>query len=68
MTLAYHLGEMVENLPRYGERQAIVHAEDWDGPRFQTCVNAAFVKAFPEISGAGSASVPSIGGAGDLVS
>ena len=50
MALAYHLGEMVENLPRYGERQAIVHAEDWDGPRFQTCVNAAFVKAFPEIS------------------
>jgi hypothetical protein len=50
MARAYHLGEMVENLPRYGERQAIVHAEDWHGPRFQTCAIAAFVKALPEIS------------------
>ncbi len=50
MARAYHLGEMVENLPRYGEHQAIVHAEDWGGPRFQICVNAAIVKAFSEIS------------------
>jgi hypothetical protein len=28
---------------RYGERKAIVEAEDWDGPAFQTCVNAANV-------------------------
>jgi N6-adenosine-specific RNA methylase IME4 len=28
---------------RYGERKAIVEAEDWDGPSFQTCADAAFV-------------------------
>ena len=29
---------------------ALIEAEDWEGPRFQTCVNAAIVKAFSEIS------------------
>jgi hypothetical protein len=33
----------------FGECNAIVEAEDWEGQRFQTCVNAAIVKAFPEI-------------------
>lgn len=28
---------------RYGERMAIVEAEDWDGPAYQTCFNAANV-------------------------
>jgi hypothetical protein len=28
---------------RYGERKAIVEAEDWEGPSFQACVNAANV-------------------------
>jgi hypothetical protein len=26
---------------RYGERKAIVDAEDWEGPAYQTCVNAS---------------------------
>jgi len=30
--------------------KAIVEAEDWQGARFQSCVNAAIVTAFPEIS------------------
>jgi hypothetical protein len=28
---------------RYGERKAIVEAEDWDGPAYQTCRIAASV-------------------------
>jgi hypothetical protein len=28
---------------RYGERKAIVEADDWEGPAFQTCANAATV-------------------------
>jgi hypothetical protein len=28
---------------RYGEREAAVEAEEWEGPRFQTCMNAALV-------------------------
>jgi hypothetical protein len=28
---------------RYGNRKAIVEAENWDGPAFSTCVNAATV-------------------------
>lgn len=28
---------------RYGERKAIVTAEDWEGPAFQTCRNAAAI-------------------------
>jgi hypothetical protein len=28
------------NLRRYRERMAIVEAEDWHGPRSQTCMNA----------------------------
>jgi hypothetical protein len=28
---------------RYGDRKAIVEAEDWNGPAFQTCVNAGNV-------------------------
>jgi hypothetical protein len=28
---------------RYGERKAIVEAEDWEGPAYQTCVNASNV-------------------------
>lgn len=28
---------------RYGERKAIVQAEDWDGPEYQTCINASNV-------------------------
>jgi hypothetical protein len=32
----------------YGERKAIVDAEDWEGPKFQTCADAATVcSAFP---------------------
>ena len=27
----------------YGERKAMVEAEDWEGPRFQTCMDAATV-------------------------
>jgi hypothetical protein len=27
----------------YGERKAMVEAEDWEGPRFQTCMDAAMV-------------------------
>jgi hypothetical protein len=30
--------------------EPIVEAEDWQWARFQTCVNAAVLKAFPEIS------------------
>ena len=30
--------------------KVIVEAEDWEGARFKTCVNAAIVKALPEIS------------------
>ena len=34
----------------YGERKAIVEAEDWDGPAYQTCREAAVVSAaFPEM-------------------
>jgi hypothetical protein len=32
-----------EDSRRYGERKAIVEAEDWEGPDFQTCANAASV-------------------------
>jgi N6-adenosine-specific RNA methylase IME4 len=33
----------------YGDRKAIVEADDWDGPAFQTCVNAGNVcKKFKE--------------------
>ena len=28
---------------RYGERKAIVEAEDWEGPAYQTCMHAAAV-------------------------
>ena len=28
---------------KYGQRKAVVEAEDWDGPAFQTCVNASNV-------------------------
>lgn len=28
---------------RYGDRRALVEADDWEGPRFQTCANAALV-------------------------
>lgn len=36
---------------RYGERKALVEAEDWDAPDFQTCMNAASVcRAFRETS------------------
>ena len=28
---------------RYGERKTIVDAEDWEGPDFKTCANAANV-------------------------
>src|SRR3954470_10889903 len=28
---------------RYGERKATVEAEDWEGPAFQTCMDAATV-------------------------
>src|SRR4051794_38435324 len=28
---------------RYGDRAALVRADDWDGPAFQTCVNAGNV-------------------------
>jgi N6-adenosine-specific RNA methylase IME4 len=28
---------------RYGQRKAIVQAEGWEGPSFQTCMDAAFV-------------------------
>ena len=28
---------------RYGERKAIVTAEDWEGPSYQTCKDAAMV-------------------------
>jgi hypothetical protein len=35
---------------RYGERKAIVEAEDWEGPAYQTCREAAVVSsAFPEL-------------------
>ena len=30
-------------LPGVPERKAIVEAEDWEGPDFQTCMNAASV-------------------------
>jgi hypothetical protein len=28
---------------RYGDRKAIVGADDWEGPEFQTCMDAAWV-------------------------
>lgn len=28
---------------RYGERKALVESEEWEGPKFQTCANAAAV-------------------------
>jgi hypothetical protein len=40
MVQAYHLRGIAENPRRCGERKAIVEAEDWQGPRFQTCMNA----------------------------
>jgi hypothetical protein len=27
----------------YGDRKALVESEEWEGPAFQTCANAAFV-------------------------
>ena len=27
----------------YGERKAVVESDDWNGPAFQTCMDAAFV-------------------------
>ncbi len=42
---------MTPSRPRdVSERKTIVEAEDWERPRFQTCVNAAIVNAIPEIS------------------
>ena len=35
---------------RYGERKAIVEFEDWEGPSFQTCVNASNVAKRFEIN------------------
>lgn len=36
---------------RYGERKALVESEDWHGPSFQACMDAAFVcRAFTETS------------------
>src|SRR4051794_20519265 len=33
---------------RYGERRALIEADIWDGPAFQTCMNWASVcRAFP---------------------
>ena len=33
---------------RYGERKAIVEAEDWEGPKFEVCANKASIcRAFP---------------------
>jgi hypothetical protein len=35
----------------YGDRKAVVEADDWEGPSFQTCMNAAAVcRAFKETS------------------
>ena len=34
----------------FGERKAIVENEDWDGPDFQTCANAAAVSRKVETS------------------
>ena len=28
---------------RYGQRKAVVQAEDWEGPAYQTCMDAASV-------------------------
>ena len=36
---------------RYGDRKALVEADDWEGPSFQTCMNCATViRAFMETS------------------
>ena len=35
---------------RYGERKAIVEAEDWEGPAYQSCRDAAYVAASFELS------------------
>lgn len=35
---------------RYGERKAIIDSDDWDGPAFQTCMNAALVTKAIETS------------------
>jgi hypothetical protein len=35
---------------RYGERKAIVEAEDWEGPAYQTCRNAASIATAFEMS------------------
>lgn len=36
--------------PAYGERKAIVEAEDWEGPAYQTCREAGVVaSAFQEM-------------------
>lgn len=35
---------------RYGERKALVESEDWDGPAFQTCMNAGQVASGFETS------------------
>jgi hypothetical protein len=34
-------GQRTASRPRYGERRAIVEGGDWEGPSFQTCMNAA---------------------------
>ena len=35
---------------RYGDRKAIVEADDWDGPAYQTCRNAASIASAFELS------------------
>jgi hypothetical protein len=35
---------------RYGERKAIVEAEDWEGPVYQTCRDPAWVASRFELS------------------
>jgi len=35
---------------KYGERKAIVEADDWEGPAFQTCMNAAQIARAYETS------------------
>jgi hypothetical protein len=42
-TVMWWVGDWWEAGHRYGSRKAVVEAEDWEGPAYQTCVNAGNV-------------------------
>ena len=39
----WKLGDWWNKGHKYGERKKLVDSEEWDGPKFQTCMNTAAV-------------------------